>query len=83
MSMDIFTEREKEVLELLLLGYSNKMISKKLVISNHTTKAHVASIFRKLVVQNRVQATVKCMQMGYGQNLKIENFAKDKDSSEL
>ena len=57
--MEYFTEREKEVLKLLVLGLNNKEISEKLVISNHTTKAHVASIYRKLGVTNRVQAAVK------------------------
>ncbi len=58
--MEKFTKREIEVLYLLLKGLSNVEISKKLCISNHTTKAHVASIFRKLNVSNRVQAAVKC-----------------------
>lgn len=58
--MEKFTRREIEVLYLLLKGLSNVQISKELCISNHTTKAHVASIFRKLGVSNRVQAAVKC-----------------------
>ena len=44
--MDIFTTREKEVLFLLLLGLNNGEISRKLVMSNHRTKAHVASIYK-------------------------------------
>lgn len=62
--MDIFTEREREVLFLLLLGLNNKEISEKLFISNHTTKAHVASIYKKLEVANRVQAAVKSLKLG-------------------
>ncbi len=58
--MEKFTRREIDVLYLLLKGLSNIQISKQLCISNHTTKAHVASIFRKLNVSNRVQAAVKC-----------------------
>lgn len=60
----IFTEREREVLHLLLLGLNNKEISEELVISNHTTKAHVASIYKKLGVTNRVQAAVKSLNLG-------------------
>lgn len=45
MLKEIFTERELEVLHLLLLGLNNKEISDELFISNHTTKAHVASIY--------------------------------------
>ncbi len=62
--MDIFTTREKEVLFLLLLGLNNGEISRKLVISNHTTKAHVASIYKKLGVTNRVQAAIKSIKLG-------------------
>ena len=64
MFKDIFTEREREVLQLLLLGLNNKEISDKLYISNHTTKAHVASIYKKLGVSNRVQAVVKSITLG-------------------
>ena len=62
--MENFTEREKEVLFLLLKGLHNKEISKRLFISNHTTKAHVASIYKKLGVMNRVQAAIKSMKLG-------------------
>lgn len=62
MFKDLFTERELEVAHLLLQGLNNKEISKKLFISNHTTKAHIASIYRKLDVKNRVQAAVKIVK---------------------
>ena len=52
------------VLFLLLKGLNNKEISKRLFISNHTTKAHVASIYKKLGVMNRVQAAIKSMKLG-------------------
>ena len=62
--MENFTEREREVLHLLLKGLNNKEISSKLFISNHTTKAHVASIYKKLEVSNRVQAAIKSIKLG-------------------
>ena len=62
--MESFTEREKDVLHLLLEGLSNKEISQRLVISGHTTKVHIASIYKKLEVTNRVQAVVKCIKNG-------------------
>ncbi len=62
--MENFTEREREVLFLLLKGLNNKEISKELFISNHTTKAHVASIYKKLGVCNRVQAAIKSILLG-------------------
>lgn len=70
--MDIFTEREKDVLHLLLLGLNNKEISEKLYISNHTTKAHVASIYKKLHVSNRVQAAVKSLNIGAGEFFNLQ-----------
>ena len=59
----MFTKREEEVIELLIQGYNNNEISEKLMITNHTTKAHLATIYQKLGVSNRVQATVKYLKM--------------------
>ncbi len=59
----MFTKREKDVLDLVVQGYNNREISEKLMITNHTTKAHIASIYRKLKVSNRVQATVKYLKL--------------------
>ncbi len=70
--MESFTEREREVLHLLLQGLNNKQISNKLFISNHTTKAHVASIYKKLGVSNRVQAAVRSMIIGAGDYFNIK-----------
>jgi DNA-binding NarL/FixJ family response regulator len=53
-----FTDREKEVLELLVAGRANKEIGGSLGISERTVKAHVAKLLRKLGVQNRVALTV-------------------------
>ncbi len=52
------TERECEVMNLLVLGKSNKEISKELIITPHTVKAHLDTVYRKLNVHNRVQATI-------------------------
>jgi DNA-binding NarL/FixJ family response regulator len=58
------TEREQEVLKLLVQGKSNTEIAKELVVSVHTAKAHVCSILQKLYVNDRVQAAVKAVQSG-------------------
>ncbi len=55
---NILTQREEEVLNLLLQGYSNNKIAEILSVSVHTVKAHVDSIFRKFNVHNKVQAAV-------------------------
>jgi DNA-binding NarL/FixJ family response regulator len=53
-----FTDREKEVLELLVAGRSNKEIGSVLGIEERTVKAHVAKLMRKVGVQNRIALSV-------------------------
>jgi DNA-binding NarL/FixJ family response regulator len=53
-----FTDREKEVLELLVAGRSNKEIGGELGIEERTVKAHVAKLMRKVGVQNRIALSV-------------------------
>ena len=53
-----FTDREKEVLELLVVGRSNKEIGAALKIEERTVKAHVAKLMRKVGVQNRIALSV-------------------------
>ncbi len=50
------TAREREVLELLSQGLSNKLIARALEISEHTVKFHVSSIYAKLGVASRTEA---------------------------
>jgi len=47
----LFTDREKEVLEMLVAGRSNKEIGAALGIEERTVKAHVAKLMRKVGVQ--------------------------------
>ena len=58
------TEREYEVLKLVVDGNSNNEIAKALTISEHTAKAHVCNIIQKLVVDDRTQAAVKALREG-------------------
>jgi len=53
-----FTDREKEVLKMLVEGRSNKEIGVPLGIRDRTVKAHVAKLMRKVGVENRVTLTV-------------------------
>lgn len=58
------TERQKEVLALLLLGLSNKLIARKLNIVESTVKIHVSAILRELKVASRTQALVAVARHG-------------------
>ena len=58
------TEREFEVLKLVVMGKSNTEIADDLCISVHTAKAHVCSILQKMSVNDRVQAAVKAVRDG-------------------
>ncbi len=53
-----FTDREKEVLEMLVAGRTNKEIGAALGIEERTVKAHVAKLMRKVGVQNRIALSV-------------------------
>ncbi len=50
------TAREREVLELLGRGLSNRLIARELHISEHTVKFHISSLYAKLEVSNRAEA---------------------------
>lgn len=63
-SPEALTERETEVLRLVAQGQSNKQIARGLSISEQTVKSHVSSIFSKLGVQSRTQATLYAIRTG-------------------
>lgn len=56
------TAREKEILKLVTQGSSNGDIAQKLFVREVTVKTHLNSIYRKLNVENRVQAVLLAMQ---------------------
>ena len=58
------TAREREVLELLGRGLSNRMIAKELHISEHTVKFHISSIYTKLRVASRTEAINRGARQG-------------------
>lgn len=57
------TPREKDVLRLIVDGFSNIEIAEKLSVSIHTAKAHVCGILQKLAVQDRTQAAIKALKL--------------------
>ncbi len=58
------TERELEVLALIVEGLSNPQIADRLIITRATAKAHVHSILQKLYVDDRTKAAVMAMKEG-------------------
>lgn len=58
------TDREKEVLEKLVKGKSNREIADELCITLHTAKTHVCNILQKLSVDDRTLAAVKAVRDG-------------------
>lgn len=62
--LDALTAREREVLEMLASGLSNKEIAWRMKISEHTIKFHVASIFAKFAVSTRTEAVMHGIRRG-------------------
>lgn len=58
------TDRELEVLQLIVEGYSNAAIADKLYITVGTVKTHVRNILNKLCADDRTQAAVRALRSG-------------------
>jgi DNA-binding NarL/FixJ family response regulator len=63
-SLDLLSEREMEVLKLIVEGKSNAEIAEQLYLSTNTIKTHVRGIMNKLAVDDRVQAAVIALRSG-------------------
>jgi two-component system nitrate/nitrite response regulator NarL len=66
--LEVLTQRETEILGCLTEGAPNKMIARQLGITEATVKIHVKSLIRKIGVQNRTQAALWAIQVGYVKN---------------
>jgi DNA-binding NarL/FixJ family response regulator len=58
------TQRESEVLALLVAGYSNKAVAAELVVSEDTVKTHIRGLYRKLEVTDRGGAVAVALREG-------------------
>jgi Response regulator containing a CheY-like receiver domain and an HTH DNA-binding domain len=60
--LSVLSAREKEVVEWIRKGESNKQIAERLFISERTVKAHLGSIFKKLKLSDRLQLVIYLQQ---------------------
>jgi DNA-binding NarL/FixJ family response regulator len=58
------SEREREVLQAIASGATNREIAAELFLSPHTIKEHTSSLYRKLGVRNRAEAVQKAQRLG-------------------
>jgi NarL family two-component system response regulator LiaR len=64
--MEILTEREREVVDWISHGLSNREIAEKMVISEKTVKTHVSNLLSKLDLADRTQAAIWALKHGLG-----------------
>lgn len=64
MAIEPLTDRELDVLQLIVDGHSNNAIGQKLCISVGTVKTHVRNVLRKLCVEDRTQAAIRALRSG-------------------
>jgi DNA-binding NarL/FixJ family response regulator len=67
------TPREREVLNLLAEGFGVAQISRRLFISESTTKTHISKLYEKLGAGNRAQAIMAALRMGLIQPPEVEH----------
>jgi DNA-binding NarL/FixJ family response regulator len=60
----MLTEREREVLELIAGGSTNREIAERLYLSPYTVKEHTSALYRKLQARNRAEAVQRAQRIG-------------------
>ncbi|BAY21144.1 two component transcriptional regulator, LuxR family protein [Calothrix sp. NIES-2100] len=62
--IELLTERQLEVLQLIVDGHSNSVIAGELYITTGTVKTHVRNILKKLCASDRTQAAIRALRFG-------------------
>jgi two-component system response regulator DesR len=60
----LLSEREREVLDLIAAGSTNREIAERLYLSPHTVKEHTSALYRKLQARNRAEAVQRAQRIG-------------------
>jgi two-component system response regulator DesR len=60
----LLTEREREVLEMIAAGSTNREIAESLYLSPHTVKDHTSALYRKMKARNRAEAILRAQRLG-------------------
>jgi two-component system response regulator DesR len=63
-SSSTLTARERQVLDLMASGATNREIAGSLYLSPHTVKEHTSALFKKLEVRNRTEAVQRAQRLG-------------------
>ena len=66
-TLSVLTPRETEILQLVLLGRTNKAIASQVCITEKTVEFHLAHIFKKIGVRTRLMAGIWALKEGLGE----------------
>jgi DNA-binding NarL/FixJ family response regulator len=61
---NLLTGREREVLEMIAVGATNREIADRLFLSPHTVKDHTSALYRKMKARNRAEAILRAQRLG-------------------
>jgi len=60
----LLTDRERQVLDMIAAGATNREIAERLYLSPHTIKDHTSALYRKIGARNRAQAILRAQRLG-------------------
>ena len=78
----LLSPREKRVLSMVVLGFTNLEIANKLYVAETTVKSHLSSAYGKLGVRSRQEATARILDPSQGLGLGILSLAEDRSAPE-
>jgi DNA-binding NarL/FixJ family response regulator len=76
------SHREKQMLGLVVLGYTNRQIADKLYVAESTVKTHLSSAFAKLDARSRAEAAALILDPEEGYGLGILSIATEKSAGD-